>query len=150
MQLKLAQRRKIVTLDNQFLPAMQPKDWFDQSLSTGTLSEAKSPLSRELQYWNPITIPYHKWPSSKALFWEHTPSALPHTSPPPLPHKISPEPLVRETDLSFAFYLLSWPPCNKAFYFCKKDLWLCTWSFLCAADKESLPGDDIKSDSDGY
>lgn len=50
MQLKLAQRRKIVTLDNQFLPAMQPKDWFDQNLSTETLSEAKSPLSGELQY----------------------------------------------------------------------------------------------------
>lgn len=64
--------------------------------------------------------PYHKWPSSKALWLEPAPPAFLHTSLLPQPLKTHLKHRIRDTDLSLASCLLAGLLSNKSFLFPQK------------------------------
>lgn len=84
-----------------FLPSMEQKDHdMTGNWTQGILSQGKGLLSRKIQYWSPITILYHKWPSSQALQWKPALPVLPHLNLLALNHESLTESQIRETDFS--------------------------------------------------
>lgn len=150
MQLKLAQRRKILTSDNQsFSPPSKQRTGLTRTWVLEPFQKIKVHCPGSSSTESPSLYLTINDQVPKPFFGEHTlqhfhiPALLPYLIK-SLQNHWSERQIWALPSIFFLGH-----PVIKPFIFAK-DLWLCIWSFLCAADKESLPGNDIKSDGAGH